>query len=81
MMRNNCQEQDSPLFRGDWGGRDRRETITVNVGGVKMGSQWPVRVQSMTNTDTNDIERSAAQCQRIAEAGGEIGRASCRERV
>ena len=39
-----------------------------------MGSEWPVRVQSMTNTDTNDIERSAAQCQRIADAGGELVR-------
>ena len=52
----------------------RRETITVDVGGVKLGSEWPVRVQSMTNTDTNDIERSAAQCQRIADAGGELVR-------
>ena len=49
-------------------------TITVDVGGVKLGSEWPVRVQSMTNTDTNDIERSAAQCQRIAQAGGELVR-------
>ncbi len=47
----------------------RRPTVSVNVGGVPLGSQWPIRVQSMTNTDTNDIERSAAQCQRIAEAG------------
>lgn len=52
----------------------RRNTITVDVGGVKLGSEWPVRVQSMTNTDTNDIERSAAQCQRIAAAGGELVR-------
>ena len=34
-----------------------------------MGSEWPVRVQSMTNTATDDIEASAAQCQRIAYAG------------
>ncbi len=52
----------------------RRKTITVDVGGVKLGSEWPVRVQSMTNTDTNDIERSAEQCQRIADAGGELVR-------
>ena len=52
----------------------RRETTTVDVGGVKMGSGYPVRVQSMTNTDTNDIEASAAQCLRIAQAGGEIVR-------
>ena len=52
----------------------RRKTITVDVGGVKLGSEWPVRVQSMTNTDSNDIERSAEQCQRIADAGGELVR-------
>ena len=47
----------------------RRSTVSVNVGGLAMGSQWPVRVQSMTNTATDDIEASAAQCQRIAYAG------------
>ena len=47
----------------------RRSTVSVNVGGLAMGSQWPVRVQSMTNTSTDDIEASAAQCQRIAYAG------------
>ena len=47
----------------------RRSTVSVNVGGLAMGNQWPVRVQSMTNTATDDIEASAAQCQRIAYAG------------
>ena len=47
----------------------RRSTVSVNVGGIAMGSEWPVRVQSMTNTSTDDIEASAAQCQRIAYAG------------
>ncbi|MBO4871498.1 MAG: (E)-4-hydroxy-3-methylbut-2-enyl-diphosphate synthase [Muribaculaceae bacterium] len=53
---------------------NRRQTVTVNVGGVPMGSDYPIRVQSMTNTDTNDIERSAAQCQRIVEAGADFVR-------
>ncbi|MBQ7689616.1 MAG: (E)-4-hydroxy-3-methylbut-2-enyl-diphosphate synthase [Muribaculaceae bacterium] len=52
----------------------RRHTVSVNVGGVPLGSDWPVRVQSMTNTDTNDIERSAEQCQRIAQAGADYVR-------
>ena len=39
-----------------------------------MGSEWPVRVQSMTNTATDDIEASAAQCQRIAFAGADYVR-------
>ncbi|MBR1544190.1 MAG: (E)-4-hydroxy-3-methylbut-2-enyl-diphosphate synthase [Muribaculaceae bacterium] len=53
---------------------ERRKTIGVNVGGVMIGSDYPVRVQSMTNTTTTDIEASAAQSRRIAEAGGEIVR-------
>jgi (E)-4-hydroxy-3-methylbut-2-enyl-diphosphate synthase len=53
---------------------NRRSTLTVNVGNVPMGSEWPVRIQSMTNTMTDDVERSAEQCLRIVEAGGEIVR-------
>ena len=49
----------------------RRATVSVNVGGIAMGSDWPIRVQSMTNTSTDDIEASAAQCQRIAYAGAD----------
>ena len=52
----------------------RRDTVSVNVGGIAMGSQWPVRVQSMTNTATDDVEASAAQCQRLAYAGSEYVR-------
>ncbi len=47
----------------------RRATVSVPVGDIALGSEWPVRVQSMTNTSTDDIEASAAQCQRIAYAG------------
>ncbi len=47
----------------------RRPTVTVNVGGTAMGSEWPVRVQTMTNTSTLDVERSAEQCRRCAQAG------------
>ena len=53
---------------------NRRSTLSVNVGGIPMGSEWPVRVQSMTNTSTDDIEGSAAQCQRIAYAGADYVR-------
>ncbi len=52
----------------------RRPTVSVNVGGIAMGSEWPVRVQSMTNTSTDDVEASAAQCQRIAFAGADYVR-------
>ena len=47
----------------------RRHTVTVDVGGTPLGSDFPVRVQSMTNTSTDDVERSAEQCMRIAQDG------------
>ncbi len=47
----------------------RRKTVTVNIGGTPLGSDYPIRVQSMTNTSTNDIEASVEQCLRIAQAG------------
>ena len=52
----------------------RRPTNSVMVGGIPMGGEYPVRVQSMTNTSTDDIEASAAQCQRIAYAGADYVR-------
>ena len=52
----------------------RRPTVSVNVGGIAMGSDWPIRIQSMTNTSTDDIQASAAQCQRIAYAGADYVR-------
>ena len=39
-----------------------------------IGSDYPIRVQSMTNTNTNDIEASVAQCKSLAAAGAEIVR-------
>lgn len=52
----------------------RREAHEVRIGGVKIGSQYPIAVQSMTNTPTADTELSVAQVERIAEAGAEIVR-------
>ncbi len=52
----------------------RRPTVTVNVGGTAMGSEWPVRVQTMTNTSTLDVKRSAEQCRRCAQAGADYVR-------
>ena len=52
----------------------RRETVSVSVGQIAMGSDWPVRVQTMTNTPTDDIAASGAQCQRIAYAGADYVR-------
>ena len=52
----------------------RRATVSVPVGQVALGSEWPVRVQSMTNTPTDDVAASGAQCQRIAYAGADYVR-------
>ena len=52
----------------------RRETVSVNVGGVMVGSAHPVVVQSMTNTDTADAKGTASQIIELAFAGSEIVR-------
>jgi len=52
----------------------RRPSGTIRVGNILLGGTQPVRVQSMANTDTNDIPNSVAQCKRIVETGGELVR-------
>ncbi|HXG72697.1 MAG TPA: flavodoxin-dependent (E)-4-hydroxy-3-methylbut-2-enyl-diphosphate synthase [Gemmatimonadaceae bacterium] len=52
----------------------RRRTVTVNVGGVPVGSAHPIVVQSMTNTDTADAEGTARQVADLAAAGSRIVR-------
>ena len=52
----------------------RRRTVTVDVGGVKVGSAHPIVVQSMTNTDTADVDATAAQVRALHQAGSELVR-------
>ncbi len=52
----------------------RRGTPTVLVGGVAVGSEHPVVVQSMTNTDTADVARTVEQVAALAAAGSELVR-------
>jgi (E)-4-hydroxy-3-methylbut-2-enyl-diphosphate synthase len=52
----------------------RRKTYTVNVGGVRVGSEFPVVVQSMTNTDTADVKGTIQQVAALARAGSELVR-------
>ena len=52
----------------------RRKSATVNIGGVLVGSGAPIVVQSMTNTDTADIESSVQQIAALARAGSELVR-------
>lgn len=53
---------------------NRRTTPSVNVGGVLIGSEHPVVVQSMTNTDTEDVRSTAQQIAELARAGSEMVR-------
>ena len=53
---------------------ERRKTTTTKVGDLLIGSDYPIRVQSMATTDTNDTEASGAQAKRIIDAGGELVR-------
>ena len=52
----------------------RHRTVPVTIGGVTMGGDAPIVVQSMTNTDTADIEATVEQVAALAHAGSEIVR-------
>jgi len=70
------------LLSGHHPGRTKNRTMEVKgfksdiitIGSLTMGGDLPVRVQSMTNTDTLDTAASVSQCIRIIEAGGELVR-------
>lgn len=50
----------------------RRHTTTTKVGNLEIGSEHPIRVQTMANTSTNDIDGSVAQANRCFAAGAEL---------
>ena len=52
----------------------RRETTEVNIGAVPLGGPNSIRVQSMTNTSTQDTQACVEQAKRIVDAGGEYVR-------
>jgi (E)-4-hydroxy-3-methylbut-2-enyl-diphosphate synthase len=62
-----CYPENSPL-------KPRHETVGVAVGNVTIGGNAPIRVQSMTNTDTADIESTAGQILSLADGGSELVR-------
>ncbi len=53
---------------------ERHRTVAVDVGGVSVGGAAPIVVQSMTNTDTADVEATARQVAALARAGSELVR-------
>src|SRR3974390_1545912 len=54
--------------------QQRQHTVSVNVAGVIVGGGAPIVVQSMTNTDTADVEQTARQVAALARAGSELVR-------
>ena len=50
----------------------RRKTSQVQVGNIFLGSDYPIRIQTMANTSTNDIDASVDQARRCIEAGAEL---------
>ena len=54
--------------------KNNYKSVEVRIGDLLLGGDNPVRLQSMTNTDTNDTAASVAQCIRIIEAGADMVR-------
>ncbi|MBR5189424.1 MAG: (E)-4-hydroxy-3-methylbut-2-enyl-diphosphate synthase, partial [Paludibacteraceae bacterium] len=50
----------------------RRKSKEIQVGNLRIGGNNPIRIQTMANTDTNDIEASVAQAKRCLQAGTEL---------
>ena len=52
----------------------RRHSVAVKIGSVTIGGSNPIVVQSMTNTDTANVETTVQQTQQLAAAGSELVR-------
>src|SRR5439155_23116977 len=52
----------------------RRSSVQVSIGAIRVGGGAPIVVQSMTNTDTADVEVTARQVQALVSAGSELVR-------
>lgn len=61
-------------YCSDFFNRKRIETIEVQIGKIKLGGNQPIRLQSMTTTDTMDTEKSVEQSIRMIDAGCELVR-------
>lgn len=56
----------------------RRTTSVVRVGNIPLGGEFPIRIQTMTNTSTLDTKSTVEQCKRIAHAGSDYIRLTAR---
>ena len=57
----------------------RRTTRIINVGGIKIGAKFPIRIQSMTKTDTRDTKKTIAQIRGLEKSGSEIVRVAVKD--
>jgi (E)-4-hydroxy-3-methylbut-2-enyl-diphosphate synthase len=62
------------MWKGNKLDISRRKSIAVKVGGITIGGNEPIVLQSMANTDTNNVGQSVEQCIRIIKAGGTMVR-------
>jgi (E)-4-hydroxy-3-methylbut-2-enyl-diphosphate synthase len=69
-MKNNIEKTDLSSSRGG----SVYKSSAVSIGSIPLGGNNPIRIQSMTNTDTLDTKASVAQCIRIIEAGADYVR-------
>jgi len=67
-------ERDQPASSPEQLRPRRRSTVSVDIGGVLVGSAHPIVVQSMTNTDTADADATAIQVAQLAHAGSQLVR-------
>src|SRR5664280_2397779 len=72
-MKKNIVKTDFSPSRGDRRGALYISSV-VHIGSIPLGGSNPIRLQSMTNTDTLDTRKSVAQCIRIIEAGADYVR-------
>lgn len=72
-MSNNFINKHSSPSQGDHRGSSYQST-PVTIGSTPLGGAYPIRIQSMTNTDTLDTQASVRQCIRIIEAGADYVR-------
>ena len=66
---------------GIFGNMERKKTRQISVGVVKVGGDAPISVQSMTKTDTRDVDKTVAQIQRLEAVGCEIVRVAIPDTV
>src|SRR6266536_4912874 len=59
---------------------NRRRSVAVNIDGLKVGGENPIGVQTMTNTDTVDVDGTALQVEQLARAGSELVRVTVNTR-